>query len=101
MTGINGCSLLLAGMQVHFVDCGEPYVANGKVRRDLMPDILHPNGPGACCFSASSKAKRGNPDSLVQISKEQLIDAEQSVSALRRHGSPGSVFGAGCGAADG
>ena len=33
--------------QVHYVDCGEPYVKEGKVVADLMPDFLHPNGPGA------------------------------------------------------
>ena len=34
-------------LQVHYVDCGEPYVKEGKVVTDLMPDFLHPNGPGA------------------------------------------------------
>ena len=38
-----GCQSL----QVHYVDCGEPYVQNGYVTGDLMPDAMHPNGPGA------------------------------------------------------
>ena len=45
-------------LQVQFIDCGKPYVADGKIRMDLLSDTLHPNGPGAIAFSPYKKLSR-------------------------------------------
>eukprot|EP00884_Botryococcus_braunii_P013805 jgi/Botrbrau1/22425/Bobra.0091s0027.1 len=31
---------------VEFVDCGAPFVEEGRIREELMPDVLHPNAAG-------------------------------------------------------
>jgi hypothetical protein len=41
-----GSTLCVAHLQVLFLDCSKPFVSGGKVLDSLMPDALHPNGPG-------------------------------------------------------
>lgn len=33
--------------KVHYIDCGAPYILpSGGLDSNLIPDALHPNGPG-------------------------------------------------------
>ena len=32
--------------QIQYADCSQGWMKNGKVIADLMPDYLHPSGPG-------------------------------------------------------
>ncbi|KAK9855803.1 hypothetical protein WJX84_002342 [Apatococcus fuscideae] len=37
---------------VHYVDCTAPFLPNGKLDENLMPDALHPNAEGMDLFAA-------------------------------------------------
>ena len=35
--------------QIEYADCSQGWMKGGKVIADLMPDYLHPSGPGVHC----------------------------------------------------
>jgi len=41
-------------LQIEYADCSQGWMKGGKVIEDLMPDYLHPSGPGTQSPAASA-----------------------------------------------